>query len=433
MTCSLVFFILQRIKGTDTSISSPSTPVHEHQHRRTVSSPFELSYPEPCDHLTADVDLGQPDVRKEKSATIPRTNAETEQDAQLFKPAGILKPPSNASVYDNVTCVPLRKSESESRGAPSRKSMPSVGSTHVSFVVDNLLQNTRPASAIHFTEQFYENQKNEDKLDKNGKSHMRSQSVQGSRSHDNVRMETAFVGDVVCPPSVDSPVTDNVTILAPQPLKPGTISQKTSTSESPEWPSPPEPLTPLTPVNPTCNVDFDSSVLKRMLQSLPVSPDEVVDTSDKDQGFHEDLSLTDSPHHDSEEMIRRAKSFTSHDREKGERECSAFFQRPSVSVLASLDKSQGPKTPIENVRKTLVNQNGSSKNKQTKLLIENELLLRNKCARESYGRESYPDSGVGGMTVDTAGSVWSSGSLKPTHSGECMFILLIIRVHPIYI
>jgi hypothetical protein len=49
-------------------------------------------------------------TKKEKAATIPRMQMEAEEDAQLFKPTGILKPPSISSVYDNVSGnVQLRK------------------------------------------------------------------------------------------------------------------------------------------------------------------------------------------------------------------------------------------------------------------------------------------------------------------------------------
>ncbi|XP_033741186.1 protein still life, isoform SIF type 1-like isoform X2 [Pecten maximus] len=390
--------VRNRIKGKDTSISSPNSPVHHN--KRTVSSPFELGFPDTCDHLTADIDLSQPD-KKEKSATIPRTAADSEQDAQLFKPTGILKPPSSSSVYDNVTNAPARKSNETETNVNNRKSMPAVGTTHVSFVVDNLLQNTRPASAIQFTEQYYQTQyDNECTPCQKGPGRCSSATLPAgiSKTCENVRMETAFVGDSSksCQGlSYCGNHGDSVTVLSPQAVKPGTLSQKTSSSESPEWPSPPEPLTPMTPVNPMCNVDFDSSVLKRMLQSLPVSPEEV--DLNKDQGFHDDPVLRENPKTDDPEMLKRAKSFTSRDRSEVR---AAFAAQHSVSIAPSQDRPQGHSKLV------------STKSKQTKLLIENELRLRNKCARESYGRDSYPDSGIGGMTGDTAGSVWSSDSVK---------------------
>ncbi|XP_021361265.1 protein still life, isoform SIF type 1-like [Mizuhopecten yessoensis] len=390
--------VRNRIKGKDTSVSSPNSPVHHN--KRAVSSPFELGFPETCDHLTADIDLSQPD-KKEKSATIPRTGADSEQDAQLFRPTGILKPPSSSSVYDNVSNAPARKSNETETCVNNRKSMPAVGTTHVSFVVDNLLQNTRPASAIQFTEQYYQTQyDNESGACQKGAGRCSSATLPAgiSKTYENVRMETAFVGDSSrsCQGlSYCDKHGDSVTVLSPQAVKPGTLSQKTSSSESPEWPSPPEPLTPMTPVNPMCNVDFDSSVLKRMLQSLPVSPEEI--DINKDQGFHEDPVLRDNPKIDNPEMLKRAKSFTSRDRSEVR---AAFAAQHSMSIVPSQDRPQGHPKVV------------STKSKQTKLLIENELRLRNKCARESYGRDSYPDSGIGGMTGDTAGSVWSSDSVK---------------------
>lgn len=387
-------FILQRIKGKGTSISSPNSPVH--QSKRSASSPFEVGYGDACDHLTADIDLSQPD-KKEKSATIPRTGADSEQDAQLFKPTGILKPSSCSSVYDNVASAPLRKTSENDARTPNRKSMPAVATSHVSFVVDNLLQNTRPASAIQFTEQYYQSQYEDDHSGcHKGAERCSSATLPSdkSRTCENVQMETAFIGDSSrsCQGlSYCGNHGDSITVLSPQAVKPGTLSQKTSSSESPEWPSPPEPLTPMTPVNPMCNVDFDSTVLKRMLQSLPVSPEEI--DINKDQGFHDDPVLRKSQQTEDPEMLRRAKSFTGRDRSEVR---AAFQAQHSVSVLPSQGHTK------------LVN----TKSKQTKLLIENELRLRNKCARESYARDSYPDSGIGCMTGDTAGSVWSSDSQK---------------------
>lgn len=38
--------------------------------------------------------------------------------------------------------------------------------------------------------------------------------------------------------------------------------------------------------------------------------------------------------------------------------------------------------------------------------------------RDSYGAESYPDSGIGGMSVENAGSVWS-GNSKLSNQNSC--------------
>ena len=167
-----------------------------------------------------------------------------------------------------------------------------------------------------------------------------------------------------------------------------TVSRSTlsaSSSESPEWPSPPEPLTPMTPLTPDCHVEFDSDVLKRMLQSLPVSPE---DPSTMDTRLHDDASVSPKS---KKSGLARAKSLNTHDRVKKQ-------------------KNEGSKKTDSSRQSSFFNNNNNSRSRQTRLLVEQELRLRDKCVRDSYGTESYPDSGIGGMSVENAGSVWSGNS-----------------------
>ena len=168
---------------------------------------------------------------------------------------------------------------------------------------------------------------------------------------------------------------DCVRILAPQPQKllpPDSPHGASSDhSNSPEWPSPPEPLTPLTPVLPVCNMDFDSDSIKKMLQALTVSPDNESMTGsmhEHDQGFHDDPSYIGHM--------------------TGELKPGSYV--PNLSN--STEKSD---------------QDTKSENLVPKAL-ECE-LPGIKCARNSYGRDSNPDSGFGGMTGDLAAVSLSSG------------------------
>ncbi|XP_071133546.1 protein still life, isoform SIF type 1-like isoform X4 [Mytilus edulis] len=371
----------KRIRGKDRSISSPNSPVHNH-HRRTISSPHELHSDNPLvdNHVIAE--------KKEKSATIPRSQMEAEEDAQLFKPTGILKPSSTSSVYDNYDntsgTVQLRKSSTnDSRFAVNRKSMPAPASSHVSFVEDRLLNNTRPASAIHFTQKYLE-ENSARSASVTFSSDTKTDRRRANQSVENIQMETAFVGDVSVE-DLPKEHTDRVRVLAPKPVKALSPPQRKSSSSSPEWPSPPEPLTPLTPLNPEVNVDFDSDVLRKMLQSLPVSPEEVkgVNCSNSQN------KLSDN---------RRAGNNQINEKSR-HRNGSSSSSSESHKINGTGSAFVAPET---------------SKSKQTQL-VEYELRLRDQCARQSYTRDSYPDSGIGGMAGDNA--TVSEASIKDQPQG----------------
>lgn len=388
LSTGYICFFFQRIRGKDRSISSPNSPVHNH-HRRTISSPHELHSDNPLvdNHVIAE--------KKEKSATIPRSQMEAEEDAQLFKPTGILKPSSTSSVYDNYDntsgTVQLRKSSTnDSRFAVNRKSMPAPASSHVSFVEDRLLNNTRPASAIHFTQKYLE-ENSARSASVTFSSDTKTDRRRANQSVENIQMETAFVGDVSVE-DLPKEHTDRVRVLAPKPVKALSPPQRKSSSSSPEWPSPPEPLTPLTPLNPEVNVDFDSDVLRKMLQSLPVSPEEVkgVNCSNSQN------KLSDN---------RRAGNNQINEKSR-HRNGSSSSSSESHKINGTGSAFVAPET---------------SKSKQTQL-VEYELRLRDQCARQSYTRDSYPDSGIGGMAGDNA--TVSEASIKDQPQGKKIYVNL---------
>ena len=240
-----------------------------------------------------------------------------------------------------------------------------------------------------------------------------------SRTFENVRVETAFVGKIEntcdlegrksvtiattapeeierepaspCDPDPDSESSvtvhkDCIRILAPQPQKLLPESPKSGGSRdsvSPEWPSPPEPLTPQTPLTPVYNMEFDSDCIKKMLENLPVSPEcESLTSSvhENDQGFHDNTSC-----------------------------------RGGNTTVINDSKTEGDFIPEDS------NLSESDLALQQQLL-DCEMVLR-KRARDSYGRDSNPDSGIGGMSCDAAVSLSSGDSTTTT--GKCNTFLLL--------
>ena len=392
-------------QGHGRAVSSPNSPVNDP--RRAASSPHDLNQAEPCECIAPQGDR-EVLARAEKAATIPRTQAESGQDGQIFQPRGILKQTSSISVYDNVGAVgrgqdtgQMRQSihveDPSKHGSQNMYTGPRSVSTGpgLSYHTDPNIPSGTPGMFTSFGKDM-------------GSGRPR---VTSAKTCENVRVETAFIGNVdniasgrksvtlaniptekeqtisVTEPSdvtssentnLDANMVvrkDCVRILAPQPQKllppdsphgPGSDH-----SNSPEWPSPPEPLTPLTPIIPMCNMDFDSESIKKMLQALVSSPDSVSMTGsihEHDQGFHDDPSYVG---HMTGEL------------------------KPGSSVQNEGENSKH-------------SENSAQKPIDISKPLECE-LPGIKCVRNSYGRDSNPDSGIGGMVGDLAAVSLSSG------------------------
>jgi hypothetical protein len=227
----------------------------------------------------------------------------------------------------------------------------------------------------------------------------KSDQQRSNRNSENIQMETAFVGDASLD-AIPKEHVDRIRVLAPKPIKALSPPQRKSSSSSPEWPSPPEPLTPLTPLNPEVNVDFDSNVLRRMLQSLPVSPEEVkgVNRSDSQNKIGQQIG---NNHANLENIQNKIKS----------QNCSG------TSGNSQLHKVNGTSSAFVTTE--------TSKSKQTKL-VEYELRLRDQCARQSYTRDSYPDSGIGGMAGDN--TTVSEESIKNRPQGNNFIYLSVLFI-----
>ena len=150
--------------------------------------------------------------------------------------------------------------------------------------------------------------------------------------------------------------------------------RKSHSSNSPEWPPPPDPITPISPDVPT-QTAFDSTTLKRMLRSLPDSRSDG-GGGGNDNNHQEPTSTSSSPIHGNEP------------------EYSQHIAPKSQMDLSSLPHTQG-RPPIPG-------------NKPQRYPLETDLPYH----PTSKVRDNYPDSGVSGMTNDTAGSVRSGGSGK---------------------
>lgn len=339
--------------------------------------------------------------RESKAATIPRTRTETGVDNQTFQPRGILKPSSGSSGHEVVN---------------TGNTGNTGNTTHLEHS-DHLYHGTRSASAGPLT--LGDNQSEITQEPGPLFSFVKSP----SRTCENIRVETAFVGNFESACDLDpssgrksvtiatkheereiereeleTPVDnegqaivvhkDCIRILAPQPQKlmPDSLRSTSHNSESPEWPSPPEPLTPQTPQTPTYSLEFDSDSIKRMLENLPVSPE----TDSMAGSMHEhDVGFHDNP-------------------------CCTSKQEAN----GCCEKSAGEKSRA-------ISESGRCDSRRNELdsaqLLQCE-ITRRECVRDSYGRDSNPDSGIGGMMCDLAVSLSSSESANIQTGGKRIYM-----------
>ena len=371
-------------------MSSPNSPVHDT--RRAVSNPYDLNQVEPCECITPSAER-ENFIKADKAATIPRAQHETGGTVQ---PRGILKQSSTTTGVSYNSGNSGRKSATIS----PTKSLCNHGD-----------EGSRSASAGPLS------------CGNHGSEGDGILSLGKPRTCDNVRLETAFVGrydnsgceieksngrksvTIANTPeekqyepsspddteSVCSTITvhrDTIRILAPQPQKFLPDSPRGShNSDSPEWPSPPEPLTPQTPQTPTYNLEFDSDSIKRMLENLPVSPETDSmggSVHEQDQGFHEEAERSnESQGHRQGDRDDRSDSDSKCKKVKCDSECTERMEQPPDELR----------------------------------LLDCE-IARRRCLRDSYGRDSNPDSGIGGMQCDTAVSCSSSDSNNLPNTGE---------------
>ena len=155
--------------------------------------------------------------------------------------------------------------------------------------------------------------------------------------------------------------------------------RKSQSSSSPEWPPPPDPITsPQTP-NQTGAVPFDSSTLKRMLRGLPNNEQNNGNNNNgeqhdaKDQGFHEATEQPNVPHVPSSQTHGATLS-------------SDGRQVPS----SHLDLANAPPT---NARPPMPT--------RPQRYTAGDAEYAHIYKTTGRTRDSYPDSGVSGMTNDS--------------------------------
>ncbi|GAB1600635.1 protein still life, isoform SIF type 1-like isoform X8 [Argonauta hians] len=412
----------QRPQAKFSSVSSPNSPVA--QSRRVISSPLTLASDVNAQGYASDSDVvdshdsqccppSSSDVGVlNEAATMPRMKHREVHDSRSLHRPALSKPASDASVYDNVSSSPARRSlaDTDSASHTMRRSDSPASLSKVTESTANEESKERP-NLVTLSES-----------PKKGSSHSEPEtpetcttfgrdlacSPKDNKMVETVKMETAFVGDIFKNQSPSSnsrggagysaPVATSSAVRASAPASGGKGHGRThpSTCVSPEseWPDPPEPLTPQTPNVPLDSIDFDSDSLRRMLRSLPVSP---IEKEDNDQGFHEDpyIDSRGQTHHRRYPSVSRTKSLNSYDR-GGSSKPSVPHQPYSVGNPCRDD-----------LFISMVKNTDLPKSKQAKILVEYELHLRNECVQRSY-----PDSGIGGVASETTGSLWSGDSSK---------------------
>ncbi|KAL5009978.1 hypothetical protein ScPMuIL_012283, partial [Solemya velum] len=349
-------------------------------------------------------------IRKEKSATIPR--AQIEQEQQTFKPQGILKPSSDTTSYDKTSSSTTLRKSGAGHNLAFRQSLP-PSSNFLDSTAGKA--NRQSASAAQLLPGRNPTSVNRVSFSSFGKESDRSgpQCACSSQVSDKIQMETAFVGDVAAKPqkrvTVHEPSPKKtqkqvLRVLAPSSTKSQNISRdarKSSSSSSPEWPSPPEPLTPLTPVTPVCNMDFDKSQTTAEQKTnanaklCDQTSKQIVDKTSNEQTAKPPKSpgvgaaITALPSQNKAPLSTQSKT--------------------PVSTQSKAPSSSQSKAPLSSQSKAPSSSQIKASNQKAK---DSDVQLRNQSLHENVSRDSYPDSGIGGMTIDTAGSVWSGASSK---------------------
>ncbi|CAH1798643.1 unnamed protein product [Owenia fusiformis] len=388
-------------------ISAPTSPVGTP--RRALSTPDDLST---NNSLDDDDEGGFRPSTVEAVATLPRGRSRHIPDARtIFGPQGeIIKPQSNNSVYDNVSYG----------GAPRRATKYDRYDSG-----SNSLRMYRPHSDYG------------SKTIQEGE-HFKPASIE-ARDHEQSSAHQNSNGNIIRSPSKQSETPSNVYqqqrqssnkggLLLPgsdpnsgasHDISPLTPPHNSHSSSSPDWPLPPEPLTPTTPKNPVCVASFDSGTLERMLRSLPASPRKGTQQQVFSFNNINNTNTTNTPMKQNIPPSDISSDNNDTDEEDGACDVEGDYY-DNVEIHKMLNKPIIPDDHIQEPLKRLsprfhqedtyiqnVQQDPRLVNKQNRENIEYELHLRNQCVRDSY-----PDSGIGGMTYSGTGSTKSADSLR---------------------
>ncbi|XP_064627996.1 uncharacterized protein LOC135487831 [Lineus longissimus] len=391
--------------------SAPNSPASKP--RRTVSSPEDLASTNEPGTNNKHADYGPYDNIPghgpvEGTATLPsrmrqqRTGNEAKFGDQVHL---VNQPPSNVSVYDNLSATLPRKGVKVDNPALRTKYATRQHSdpTHVPPSTSD----TFPRKSILKVKQ--------DNFTQNPPSQVNN-------------LSATRLGTLQSDLKSDRPPIAAKPIVAPKPAQLGEKcdkkpngqivkdSRKTGSGEvtkdllpvsqrshshssegSPEWPAPPEPLSPCSPDVPVYNATFDSDTLKRMLQCLPLSPQDRNDYHD----FEISHSNLDSPVTQSQPVSpMSAPSPTG----------PQFESKPVLQRTQSLRGRRDSKN-LENIAHEIELEfpvdNPPDQEMQKKGDKSRDYDMRTLGVQ---ARDSYPDSGISGMTYDTIQSMDSKKS-----------------------
>jgi hypothetical protein len=403
--------------------SAPNSPASKP--RRTVSSPEDLANTiEPgANNKHADYGLGHydnipgqnPSQVVEGVATMPRMRQQrTENEATFGEQVHLVNQPP-ASVYDNLSATLPRKGVKVDNPALRTKYATRQHSdpTHVP-----------PSSSETFPRKSILKVK-QDSFTQNPPSQANNLSAarSGTLPHDSISDKSPLDAKPLIAPKPTSPAQlvgkcdkkPNGQIVREKkghlsaaegkeitkdllPVSPRSASHS---SESPEWPAPPEPLSPCSPDVPVYNATFDSDTLKRMLQSLPLSPN-----GRDDYDYELSHSNLDSPVTQSQPVSPvSAPSPTGPE----------FESKPVLQRTQSLRGRRDSKN-LENIAHDIELEfpvdipTSQEMNKKSSRSTDYDVQTLG-----AHARDSYPDSGISGMTYDTIQSMDSkkSATLPP--------------------
>ena len=430
---------LQRVRGRKAT-SNPTSPLTEP--KRAFSNPEGISNQDPnFPHAEAE----QPQPKRngvqshglEHIATVPRGRHRAIPSAQSVfdqEPSS-----SNSSSYDNIGTVQRRKQKVEcdsqcphntlqASATPKTKYRP-IGEREIPFNEYHPRAQENPY--VTQASILKEKEKLEKKVQKEGQIVEEEEEYTGP-DYEEVRQ---FSREPTCIQlSSDSKNTSknkelkdegdygnfplNTGKSAPQLSKSGLCSKQSSESDtnllspprkshsssSPEWPPPPESLDePNSPYSPSASGGFDSNTLKRMLQNLPeeTTPSPQYH-AERDSVF--DYNSLQNVNQQKPQNGSGYKSPNSH-KNKGQyvSEKPATGKNSSKIMTSSLDSSEDKLFKLRNPPV-----------KPTRMGLDNTDLRYSK----TKVRDSYPDSGISGMTNDTACSVRSGDSGRSGHSGR---------------
>ena len=404
--------VFQRVRKQQRSTSQPSSPVTKP--RRAISTPDELA--RGAGHDTTDSSFDEQDCGSpgdnpghlvESLATMPRMRQRQIPDAQgVFIPNQINKPVSNTSVYDNVSNYnyPSKKvSRYDNISAPGSIR---TGRNNSRQAETRLLNNATEEEGL---KSILRNQGPEETIDHTSSNH--SSFLDAHHKLRTFSKEPIAIGGPCNSPTVETqpglgapppqlgeeaPKANHATHLSPP--------NKTHSSSSQNWPQPPPQVAPGAQPTPLCSASFDSDTLKRMLRGLPDSfqgqiREEEIEyydnpTSTPPTSTSESASVESSPYRTSSAPHNHPIGSNGHE------------VNPKSSSETHLIRGSPMSKDDHMISHSAAPERGPTQ-RPNKMLLEYELQLRNACARDSY-----PDSGIGGMNFETTGSQRSGDSGK---------------------